>query len=118
MGSRACDMAGQERRDTRAHGRSFQPALSPVAAAATEAGTGSATTGSNARTTRTATRATYRTLLLKGLAPDEAANLTAYLCGIELGSQPWKLDEVNRILFLRELQGTGRFGINDGAEPH
>jgi hypothetical protein len=112
-------MAGQERRDTRAHERSFRPALSPVVAVVTEAGTGSATTptGSTARTARTATRATYRTLLLRGLAPEEAANLTAYLCGIQLGSQPWKLDEVNRILFLRELHGTGRFGINDGAGP-
>jgi hypothetical protein len=66
---------------------------------------------------RSGTRATYRTLLLRGLAPEEAANLTAYLCGIQIGSQPWKLDEVNRILFLRELQGAGRFGIDDGAEP-
>jgi hypothetical protein len=65
---------------------------------------------------RPATRATYRSLLLKGLAPDEAANLTAFLCGIQVGSQPWKLLEVNRLLFLRELQHSGRFGSDDGAE--
>jgi hypothetical protein len=47
-------------------------------------------------------------LLLKGLAPEEAANLTAYLCGIQVGEQRWTLKEVNRLLFLRELQRTGR----------
>ena len=67
---------------------------------------------------RPGTRATYRTLLLRGLAPEEAANLTAFLCGIHVGSQPWKLGEINRLLFLRELQADGRFGLNDGAtEP-
>jgi hypothetical protein len=62
------------------------------------------------------TKATYRLLLLKGLAPDEAANLTAFLCGIHVGSQRWKLGEVNRLLFLRELCQAGRFGLDDGAE--
>lgn len=62
------------------------------------------------------TRATYRLLLQKGLAPDEAANLTAFLCGIHIGSQRWRLSEVNRLLFLRELSQTGRFGRDDGAE--
>jgi hypothetical protein len=67
---------------------------------------------------RPGTRATYRTLLLRGLAPEEAGNLTAFLCGIHVGSQPWKLGEINRLLFLRELQADGRFGFNDGAtEP-
>lgn len=84
-------------------------------------GPGSAVRTSSAlsgRTIRPGTRATYRTLLLRGLAPEEAANLTAFLCGIHIGSQPWKLDEVNRLLFLRELQNAGRFGLNDGAiEP-
>jgi hypothetical protein len=63
---------------------------------------------------RPATRATYRTLLLKGLAPDEAANLTAFLCGIHVGTQHWKLAEVNRLLFLRELRDGGQFGGDDG----
>jgi hypothetical protein len=70
-----------------------------------------------AAVTPPATRATYRTLLLKGLAPDEAANLTAFLCGIPIGSQHWKIAEVNRLLFLRGLQQAGRFGLDDGAEP-
>jgi hypothetical protein len=62
------------------------------------------------------TRATYRLLLLKGLAPDEAANLTAFMCGIQVGSQRWRLNEINRLLFLRELSHAGRFGIDDGAD--
>lgn len=61
------------------------------------------------------TRATYRLLILRGLAPDEAANLTAWLCGIHVGSQRWRLDEINRLLFLRELSESGRFGALDGA---
>ena len=55
-------------------------------------------------------------LLQKGLKPEEAANLTAFLCGIHVGSQRWKLAEVNRLLFLRELQLAGRFGREDGAD--
>jgi hypothetical protein len=64
---------------------------------------------------RPETRATYRMLVLRGLAPDEAANLTASVCGIHVETQPWKLDEVNRLLFLRELQLAGRFGAQDGT---
>jgi hypothetical protein len=52
---------------------------------------------------------------MRGLAPEEAANLTAFLCGIHVETQPWKLDEVNRLLFLRELQAAGLFGFHDGA---
>ena len=63
-----------------------------------------------------ATRATYRLLLLRGLAPDEAANLTAYLCGLPVGEARWTLGEINRLLFLRELIRTGRWGLDDGAE--
>jgi hypothetical protein len=54
-------------------------------------------------------------LILRGLAPEEAANLTAYVCGIHVESQPWKLHEVNRLLFLRELELAGRFGSTDGT---
>jgi hypothetical protein len=51
---------------------------------------------------------------MRGLAPDEAANLTAFLAGIHVGDQAWKLKEVNQLLFLRELQRSGRFGEMDG----
>ena len=67
-----------------------------------------------------ATRATYRQLLLKGMAPDEAANLTAFMCGIPVADVHWSLQQVNRLLFLRELARTGRFGAGDGTpdRPH
>ena len=50
----------------------------------------------------------------KGLTVSEAANLTAYLCGIPLREVQWSLTQVNRLLFLRELHRTGRIG--EGAE--
>jgi hypothetical protein len=55
------------------------------------------------------TRSTYRALLIRSLRPPEAANLTAYLCGIPVGRQPWRIDEINRLLFLRDLYAAGRF---------
>ena len=63
----------------------------------------------------TATLSTYRHLQLKGLTPDEAANLTAFLCGIHVGAQHWKLVEINRLLFLRRLAQIGSWGALDGA---
>jgi hypothetical protein len=66
------------------------------------------------------TRSTYRLLLMKGLAPDEAANLTAFLCGIPVADVHWSLRQVNQLLFLRELARKGRFGRSDGeaTRPH
>jgi hypothetical protein len=63
------------------------------------------------------TRSTYRLLQMKGLAPDEAANLMAFLCGIPVGDARWSLRQVNELLFLRELARTGRFGAADGEAP-
>ena len=64
-----------------------------------------------------ATRETYRALLLRGFSPGEAANLTAYLAGIEVGhGSPWRLADVDRLLFLRELCRSGRLGSDDGLE--
>jgi len=61
------------------------------------------------------TRATYRALLGRGFTPGEAANLTAYLAGIEVGAgRPWRLADIDRLLFLRELCRTGRLGADDG----
>jgi hypothetical protein len=54
---------------------------------------------------------------LKGLTPDEAANLTAFLCGIPIAHVHWTLRQVNRLLFLREMTRTGRFGSRDGEPP-
>ena len=63
------------------------------------------------------TRSTYRLLLMKGLAPDEAANVTAFLCGIPVADVHWSLRQVNQLLFLREMARTGRFGPSDGETP-
>ena len=114
-------MAGQARRGTRGAGRSSQVA-SPSSAAAVPSGVGSAPStelpSSGPRPSTAQTRATYRSLLLRGLGPDEAANLTAYLSGIHVGDQHWKLSEVNQLLFLRELNRSGRFDErNQGAAP-
>ena len=56
---------------------------------------------------------------MKGFAPDEAANLTAFLCGIPVADVHWSLRQVNQLLFLRELARKGRFGAADGeTRPH
>jgi hypothetical protein len=66
------------------------------------------------------TRTTYRLLLTRGFAPAEAANLTAFLCGIPIAEVRWSLRQVNQLLFLRALVQSGRFGSSDGgtARPH
>ncbi len=61
-----------------------------------------------------ATRSIYRAFLLKGLAPDEAANLTAFVSGIPVTDVHWSLRQVNQLLFLREMASSGRFGKADG----
>lgn len=63
-----------------------------------------------------ATRSIYRAFLLKGLAPDEAANLTAFVSGIPVTDVHWSLRQVNQLLFLREMASTGRFGKSDGKD--
>ena len=49
---------------------------------------------------------------MRGLAPDEAANLTAYLAGIDVGGSHWTLRQINQLLFLRQMNRMGHF-----AEP-
>ena len=60
-------------------------------------------------------RSTYRQLVSRGLEPNEAANLTAFMNGLAFGVQPWKIDELSHVLFLRELDRRGKYGANDGA---
>ncbi|MEO8230197.1 MAG: hypothetical protein ABI628_10610 [Chloroflexota bacterium] len=62
-----------------------------------------------------ATVATYRSLIQKGFSSESAANLTAFMCGIQVADVHWKLVEVNRLLFLRRLARTGAWGASDGA---
>ncbi len=113
-------MAGHIRsRGTRGSGRSARVEPSwPVLAAVSEDASGSSTGTTSLtrsevlepeRSRDLATRATYRTLMMRGLAPEEAANLTAFMVGIHVGEQHWKLSEVNRLLFLRDLNQKGLF---------
>ena len=110
-------MAGQARRGARATGRSSRAASSwPLIAAASAVGSGSdtvtTTVSSQEPNSGLHTRATYRNLIMRGLAPDEAANLTAYLAGIAVGETHWTLTQINQLLFLREMNRNGHF-----AEP-
>ena len=117
-------MAGQARRGTRGQGRSSRDDSSwPVLAAASAAVSGSAIVVPAVETTpetqrSLATRSTYRHLLLKGMAPEVAANLTAFMAGIPVGEAHWTLKQINQLLFLRRLQQTGRFGGTDGTQAH
>ena len=96
----------------------------PAAEAGSAAGSGSTTSTASKpdRVVRSrpptnhepVTRATYRLLLLRGLEAHEAANLTAYLCGLPVSEARWTLGEVNRLLFLRDLGRSGRWGLDDG----
>jgi hypothetical protein len=117
-------MAGQARRGTRGQGRSSHGDSSwPVLAAASAAVSGSVIDTSTQVQAPSvppslATRPTYRSLLQKGMAPEEAANLTAFLAGIPIGEAHWTLAQINQLLFLRQMKQTGRFGHTDGDRTH
>lgn len=55
---------------------------------------------------------------MKGLEPDEAASLTAYMAGIPIAEGRWTIRQINQLLFLREMRATGRFGLSDGSTIH
>jgi hypothetical protein len=52
---------------------------------------------------------------MKGMTPDEAANLTAFLYGLPTADLRWSLPQLNQLLFLREMRQSGRFGHDDGG---
>jgi hypothetical protein len=60
--------------------------------------------------------AAYRQLMMRGLAPGEAANITAVMRGIPIGETPWTVREISHLLFLRAMRDEGRFGPNDGVD--
>lgn len=55
-------------------------------------------------------RMTYRRLRIAGLDAREAASLTARLSGLPMIPRGWRVEEVERLLFVRELVRTGRMG--------
>jgi hypothetical protein len=119
-------MDGQAQRGSPGRGRSSRRGSSSHrVAAGSGAGRGLATTTTAPATTAPApgvlgTRATYRLLLMKGMSTTEAANLTAFLCGLSTTDVQWSLKQVNQLLFLRRMRETGRFDDHDGstARPH
>ena len=114
-------MAGQAQRGSRGHGRSSRRVSSwpdGERASAVAAGSTASPVRPQSETSPPAaaieTRSIYRTFLLKGMAPDEAANLTAFVSGIPVTDLHWSLRQVNQLLFLREMASNGRFGRLDG----
>ena len=113
-------MAGQAHRGSRARARSCHRDSSSarrVPASAVGAGVAATSPASTPTTTHpsVATQQIYRGLIRTGLTLAEAANLTAFLCGIPLNDVQWNLKQVNRLLFIRELHRTGR--LSDGIAP-
>ena len=117
-------MAGQARREHRGQGRSSRAGSGrPVSAGVSGDASGSVTAITTAQaspdsTAGLPTRSTYRNLLIRGLAPDEAANLTAYLAGIPIGESSWTLRQINQLLFLRQMHRTGAFAGLPEPLPH
>ena len=123
-------MAGQAHHGSRDRGHSSRPG-SPLAlaAAASAAEPGieptitmasPAQAAAPASPTTPSPRSVWRLLQMKGMTPDEAANLTAFLYGLPTADLRWTLPQLNKLLFLRQMQQTGRFGAGDGetAQPH
>jgi len=118
-------MAGRAPRGSRDLERSSRLGSRPVlVAAASAGGSGSETNSSTDSTPQTAThapaptpspRAVWRLLQMKGMTPDEAANLTAFLYGLPTADLRWSLRQLNQLLFLRQLRQSGRFGCTDGG---
>jgi hypothetical protein len=52
---------------------------------------------------------------MRGMTPDEAANLTAFLYGLPTADLRWSLPQLNQLLFLRQMRQSGRFDRDDGS---
>jgi hypothetical protein len=53
-------------------------------------------------------RRTYRRLRMGGLSASEAGNLTAHVKGLHAVPGGWSVEEIERLLFVRELVRQGR----------
>ena len=118
-------MASRARRGSRALVRSPRGGSSSAAlAVASVAASGSVIDTPNpapaprSATLKLGTRVTYRTLIMRGMAPDEAANLTAFMAGIPVGEGSWTLKQINELLFLRRMRETGKLNDWDAAPAH
>ena len=52
---------------------------------------------------------TFRLLQSQGLTPVEATRLTAFLCGLPTADLCWSLNQINQLVFLRQLYEADRF---------
>lgn len=80
-----------------------------LAAAASTGGSGSDVT-----TSTPTPRAVWWHLQLKGMTPDEAASLMAFVHGLPTSDLHWTLLQLNQLLFLQRMRQLGRFGGDDG----
>jgi hypothetical protein len=62
-------------------------------------------------------RAIYRALLVRGLEPGEAANLTAYLAGLPVGGVHWTIPEIEAIVRRRTAKHEPSSDPDDGPGP-
>ena len=116
-------MAGQAQHGSPDREQSSRDVSPPVLAVEPSVdGSGSAPTTSTISSSQPATtlptpspRAVWRLLQMRGMTPDEAANLTAFLYGLPTADLRWSLPQLNKLLFLRQMRQTGRFGATDGT---
>jgi hypothetical protein len=69
-----------------------------------------ATRADSAEAAAPTARMTYRRLRVAGLSAREAASLTGHLAGLHGVPGGWSIEEVERLLFVRELVRTERMG--------
>ena len=55
-------------------------------------------------------RRTFRRLRMGGLTMTEAGNLTAHVKGLHAVPGGWTVEEIERLLFVREMVRQGRMG--------
>jgi hypothetical protein len=53
---------------------------------------------------------TFRRLRMGGLTTSEAGNLTAHVKGLHAVPGGWNVEEIERLLFVREMVRQGRMG--------
>jgi hypothetical protein len=82
--------------------------MNPVPSAQPGAGPGSASQELERFPTQAPAGTLYQRLRLFGLTEAQAGNLTARASGLRQTRRPWRIDEVQRLLFLRSLVEGGR----------
>jgi hypothetical protein len=84
--------------------------LEPQAAAPQPSTTPPSLDAAAAEPARDTVGMTYRRLRIAGLSAREAGTLTAHLTGLPIVPGGWRVEEIERLLFVRELVRTGRMG--------